>query len=195
MPADASAMSTATNTPAIGQGGLGSGRNSRRSNRRQLERELDTAARHRRQMAAHDFYNSPPKFEDIWICEFCEYEKIFGVPPRALIRDYEMKDRRHRQEEADRKRLLEKAKAKSRKGKKSGRLNKGQTTSNNTASAHGEDTEQLEGDSATPMKAGHGSSTDRIIDNPGDFGEETGHLYARTDVTIEPDLVPSEDNT
>ncbi|UKZ71609.1 uncharacterized protein TrAtP1_012564 [Trichoderma atroviride] len=55
---------------------------------------------------------------EIWICEFCEYERIFGEPPRTLIRDYEIKDRRHRQEEADRKRLLEKAKAKSRKGKK-----------------------------------------------------------------------------
>mgnify|MGYP005989200687 CR=1 FL=1 len=194
MPAEASAMSTATNTPAVGQGGLGSGRNSRRSHRRQLERELDTAARHRRQMAANDFYNSPPKFDDIWICEFCEYEKIFGVPPRALIRDYEMKDRRHRQEEADRKRLLEKAKAKSRKGKKGGRL-KGQTTSHNTASAHGEDTEQPEGGSATPMKAGHDNSTDPIDDSSGDFGEGNDHLYARTDVTTEPEMVPSKDNT
>jgi hypothetical protein len=46
---------------------------------------------------------------------------IFGVPPRALIRQYEMKDRRRRQEEADRKRLLEKAKEKSRKARKGGK--------------------------------------------------------------------------
>lgn len=106
-----------------------------------------------------------------------------------------MKDRRHRQEEADRKRLLEKAKAKSRKGKKGGRLNKGQTTSNSTASAHGEDTEQLESNDTTPMNAGHGSTTDPNNDSSGDFGEENGHLCAKTDVTTQPDLVPSKDNT
>lgn len=99
----------------------GGSRDSRRKNRQRLERELNAAARHRRQLAAEDNHRSPPKLSDIWICEFCEYERIFGEPPRALIRDYEIKDRRHRQEEADRKRLLEKAKAKSRKGRKSGK--------------------------------------------------------------------------
>lgn len=79
------------------------------------------AARHRRELAADNNHRNPPKLSDVWICEFCEYERIFGEPPRALIRDYELKDRRHRQEEADRKRLLEKAKAKSRKGKKIGK--------------------------------------------------------------------------
>lgn len=79
------------------------------------------AARHRRELAANTYFQSPVKITDIWICEFCEYERIFGEPPRALIRDYEIKDRRHRQEEADRKRLLEKAKAKSRKGRKNGK--------------------------------------------------------------------------
>lgn len=79
------------------------------------------AAQHRRQVAAQSYYNSTPKPQDIWICEFCEYERIFGKPPRALIRNYEIKDRQHRQEEADRKRLLEKAKSKSRKAKKNGK--------------------------------------------------------------------------
>ncbi|PHH86589.1 hypothetical protein CDD83_10011 [Cordyceps sp. RAO-2017] len=95
---------------------------SRRKSRRRLEQELNLAARHRRQIAAENYDHHPPKAEDVWICEFCEYERIFGEPPRALIRDYEIKDRRHRQEEADRKRLLEKAKAKSRKGKKNGKV-------------------------------------------------------------------------
>ncbi|KND89859.1 hypothetical protein TOPH_05428 [Tolypocladium ophioglossoides CBS 100239] len=103
--------------PAKGTGGKSD--HSRRKSRRRLERELNMAARHRQQIAAENYYHHPPKGEDVWICEFCEYERIFGEPPRALIRDYEIKDRRHRQEEADRKRLLEKAKAKSRKGKKS----------------------------------------------------------------------------
>jgi hypothetical protein len=52
------------------------------------------------------------------LCEFCEYEAIFGEPPRALTRHYEVKDRKLRLQEAERRRLLEKAKAKSRKAKK-----------------------------------------------------------------------------
>lgn len=91
---------------------------SSRKTRSRLERELAIAARNRRQVATENYYHNPLDLTEIWICEFCEYERIFGEPPRTLIRDYEIKDRRHRQEEADRKRLLEKAKAKSRKGKK-----------------------------------------------------------------------------
>nr|RBQ94776.1 hypothetical protein FVER53263_02187 [Fusarium verticillioides] len=94
----------------------GSG-SSRRDSKRRLDRSLERAARRRRQEARRD----PTKTADEWICEFCEYEMIFGVPPRALIRQYEMKDRRRRQEEADRKRLLEKAKEKSRKARKGGK--------------------------------------------------------------------------
>ncbi|KAJ5562708.1 hypothetical protein N7535_002846 [Penicillium sp. DV-2018c] len=60
----------------------------------------------------------PPSLEDIWICEFCEYESIFGRPPEALIRQYEMKDRKERKRLAEKKRLLEKAKMKGRKTKK-----------------------------------------------------------------------------
>lgn len=94
---------------------------SSRKTRSRLEKELAAAARTRRQIATENYYHNLVNPEDIWICEFCEYERIFGEPPRTLIRDYEIKDRRQRQEEADRKRLLEKAKAKSRKGKKAGK--------------------------------------------------------------------------
>lgn len=92
---------------------------SRPRTRRQLDRELAKAADERRAEARAKYENNPPKADDIWVCEFCEYERIFGEPPRALIRAYEKKDRLVRQEAADRKRLLEKAKAKARKGKKS----------------------------------------------------------------------------
>ena len=54
----------------------------------------------------------------MWICEFCEYEDIFGIPPVYLIRQYERKDRAERKKAAEKRRLLEKAKAKGRKGKK-----------------------------------------------------------------------------
>ncbi|OHX00640.1 hypothetical protein CSPAE12_00671 [Colletotrichum incanum] len=91
---------------------------SKQKSRRRAEKELRMAAKHRRQEAEYKYYNNPPKPEDMWICEFCEYERIFGEPPFALIRQYEIKDQKARRKEEERKRLLEKAKAKSRKGKK-----------------------------------------------------------------------------
>ncbi|KAJ4263791.1 hypothetical protein NW762_005824 [Fusarium torreyae] len=98
----------------------GSG-SSRRDSKRRLDKSLETAARRRREVATEARRANPQEAKDGWVCEFCEYEDIFGEPPRALIRKYEIKDRRRRQEEVDRKRLLEKAKAKSRKGRKSGK--------------------------------------------------------------------------
>lgn len=109
-------------------------------------------------MATDNYYRNPPKLADDWVCEFCEYERIFGEPPRVLIRDYEMKDRRHRQEEAERKRLLEKAKAKSRKSKKSGK-----TASKGSHNAqHQVDHSQaefLDDQDAPPMHHDHSHST------------------------------------
>ncbi|KAI1080466.1 hypothetical protein F5B20DRAFT_580132 [Whalleya microplaca] len=89
------------------------------------------AAKQRRRETEYQNYHHPPAPEDIWICEFCEYERIFGRPPEALIRQYEIKDRRRRREEAERRRLLEKAKMKSRKGKKANKL----PAKNNAAAA------------------------------------------------------------
>ncbi|OBR08663.1 hypothetical protein CH63R_07428 [Colletotrichum higginsianum IMI 349063] len=91
---------------------------SKKKSRCRAEKELRMAAKQRRQEAEYKYYNNPPKPEDMWICEFCEYERIFGEPPFALIRQYEIKDQKARRKEEERKRLLEKAKAKSRKGKK-----------------------------------------------------------------------------
>ncbi|KAK6594809.1 hypothetical protein H4I96_10540 [Botrytis cinerea] len=86
--------------------------------RRRASKEYQIAARQRRQQQEYQNITHPPNPEDIWICEFCEYESIFGELPMALIRQYERKDRRIRKQEAERKRLLEKAKTKGRKGKK-----------------------------------------------------------------------------
>jgi hypothetical protein len=80
------------------------------------------AAKQRRQEQEFKNYHRPPVPDEVWICEFCEYERIFGRPPEALIRQYEIKDRRRRREEVERRRLLEKAKMKSRKGKKAAKL-------------------------------------------------------------------------
>lgn len=76
------------------------------------------AARQRRIQQEYANIHHPTPPEDLWICEFCEYESIFGAPPHALIRQYEVKDRRERRRLAEKRRLLEKAKLKGRKGKK-----------------------------------------------------------------------------
>ncbi|KKK21311.1 hypothetical protein ARAM_006119 [Aspergillus rambellii] len=76
------------------------------------------AARQRKIQQQYANLHHPPSLEDIWICEFCEYESIFGRPPEALIRQYEIKDRKERKRLAEKKRLLEKAKMKGRKNKK-----------------------------------------------------------------------------
>ncbi|KAK4697937.1 hypothetical protein P7C71_g221, partial [Lecanoromycetidae sp. Uapishka_2] len=89
-----------------------------RKPRRSLEKQYARAARERRIKQEVSNYRNPPKQEDVWICEFCEYESIFGEPPKALIQQYEAKDRRERKRVAEKRRLLEKAKMKGRKGKK-----------------------------------------------------------------------------
>ena len=76
------------------------------------------AARQRKLQQEYNNLQHPPAPEDVWICEFCEYESIFGQPPHALIRQYEIKDRKERRRLAEKRRLLEKAKLKGRKGKK-----------------------------------------------------------------------------
>ncbi|KAJ5099419.1 hypothetical protein N7532_006420 [Penicillium argentinense] len=76
------------------------------------------AARQRKIQQQYTNINHPPISSEIWICEFCEYENIFGHPPEALIRQYEIKDRKERKRLAEKKRLLEKAKMKGRKTKK-----------------------------------------------------------------------------
>ncbi|KAH9235158.1 hypothetical protein K456DRAFT_1749029 [Colletotrichum gloeosporioides 23] len=114
---DAASSIAAPPAPApAGKGGAQPGK--KKKSRRRQEKELRLAAKHRRQEAEYRYINNPPKPEDMWICEFCEYERIFGEPPYALIKQYEIKDQKARRKEAERKRLLEKAKAKSRKAKK-----------------------------------------------------------------------------
>lgn len=89
-----------------------------RKPRRPSGKQYAVAARQRRIRQDYNNYHHPPSSEDVWICEFCEYESIFGSPPEALVRQYEIKDRRERRRLAEKRRLLEKAKMKGRKGKK-----------------------------------------------------------------------------
>ncbi|ETS78526.1 hypothetical protein PFICI_10588 [Pestalotiopsis fici W106-1] len=90
---------------------------------------LARAAKQRRREQEYKNKINPPAPGDLWICEFCEYERIFGQPPVGLIRQYEEKDRQRRNAETQRRKHIEKAKNKSRKGKKPGKL----PPKNNTA--------------------------------------------------------------
>ena len=101
-------------TPNNGQQADAQGKKPRRS-RSELYARAERARR-RRQEANNRIH--PPGPEDLWICEFCEYEDIFGMPPLALIRQYEAKDRKEQKRLREKRRLLEKAKMKGRKGKK-----------------------------------------------------------------------------
>ena len=103
---------------------------SQKKSRRRDAKELLLAAKARRRQTENQNAHNPPRAEDIWICEFCEYEAIFGRPPEALVRQYEIKDRKLRQQEEERRRLLEKAKMRSRKGKK---VSKAPAKSNNSS--------------------------------------------------------------
>lgn len=91
--------------------------------RRPLHKQYALAARNRRARQEMNNFKNPPKEEDVWICEFCEYESIYHEPPKALIRQYEAKDRLERKRLAEKQRLLEKAKMKGRKGKKGNKKN------------------------------------------------------------------------
>ena len=102
-----------------------------KSKKKRRNRAYQLAARQRKLQQEYQNFHNPPRREDIWICEFCEYETIFGSPPKALIRQYESKDRKERKRVAERRRLLEKAKMKGRKGKKGN--NKKNNNANNQA--------------------------------------------------------------
>lgn len=143
------------------------------------------AACDRQDIAATHYYNNPPKIEDIWICEFCEYERIFGEPPRALIREYEIKDRRARLEEADRKRLLEKAKFKGRKGKKNGKVPaKGASTHLN----HADLPQNGEHIAPLPEHSGRGHSTQSEGDEEEDDYAEYQERIPRSRTNARPIL-------
>ncbi|KAG9255460.1 uncharacterized protein F5Z01DRAFT_673403 [Emericellopsis atlantica] len=153
---------------------------SRKQQRKRLDGELREAARERQRIAVEKYWHNPPKPEDFWMCEFCEYEQIFGEPPRALIREYELKDRRARQEEADRKRLLEKAKAKGRKGRKNSKAQgKAQHAPNQQL-----DRQEMYDPDIPPNHDGQGQSTQSEEDYEEDYVAEYDD-YSSTGVEVD----------
>jgi hypothetical protein len=82
-----------------------------------LSKRLDEQARTRRREQEARNRLQPPR-SDAYVCAFCEFEMIQNYPPKYLIREHELKERRSHKEAEKRKRLLDKAKAKRKKGKK-----------------------------------------------------------------------------
>nr|POF07079.1 hypothetical protein CFP56_31703 [Quercus suber] len=102
--------------------------------RRRPSKEYALAARQRQLQQEYTNYHHRPVKDNMYICEFCEYEDIFGVKPVAMIRHYEIKDRQERKKAAEKRRLLEKAKMKNRKGKK-GKGGKNNHSNNHSGAA------------------------------------------------------------
>lgn len=126
-----------------------------RKPRRSATKLYAYAARKRRTQQEYANFHNPPS--QPWICEFCEYEDIFGRPPEALIRQYEMKDRKERRRLAEKRRLLEKARMKGRKGKKASK--KAQNNANNTQHAQ------------TPPPGGYDRRDDGSLDAEDDYDD------------------------
>lgn len=154
---------------------------SERKNRRRAARDLHVQARKRREETTRQNYLHPQKPEDQWICEFCEYERIFGYPPVALIRQYEIKDRKLRQQEEERRRVWEKAKARSRKGKK-GKLPSKSSNASNNMHGHAND-----GHHAPTMTNSHSQETQSEVFDDEDEEYDDGQYEIDSDLpALEP---------
>ncbi|KAK5134213.1 hypothetical protein LTR08_006873 [Meristemomyces frigidus] len=89
-----------------------------KTRRRHPAKEYALAARQRQLQQEYTNYHHRPTKQSMWICEFCEYEDIFGEPPVAMIRGYEVRAREERKREVERQRLLEKVRGRRGRGKK-----------------------------------------------------------------------------
>ncbi|ODV89994.1 hypothetical protein CANCADRAFT_1725 [Tortispora caseinolytica NRRL Y-17796] len=47
----------------------------------------------------------PPDLTDLWVCDFCQYEMIYGRPPHSFLRAYEIAERKERKRELGRQRI------------------------------------------------------------------------------------------
>ncbi|KAJ5947377.1 hypothetical protein N7466_000392 [Penicillium verhagenii] len=140
-----------------------------------------SASRQRKIQQQYTNIHHPPSLEDIWICEFCEYESIFGRPPEALIRQYEIKDRKERKRLAEKKRLLEKAKMKGRKTKKTSK-----NASKNASGHHSYDRASVDHSSAT----GSGPHDDDYVGHEYDEEPELPTPNPESPTDLKPPLPP-----
>lgn len=174
-PADTHALPTSDGGV---KGGAAQSATSDKKTRRRAAKDLHMQAKKRREDTARQNY----KPEDQWICEFCEYERIFGYPPVALIRQYEIKDRKLRQQEEERRRVWEKAKARSRKGKKGSKV---PAKNNNIAPAHPADVHQTPPMSSNTQSQGTQSEdydeNDYEAEPDYEVDDEIPHLISEAD--------------
>ena len=145
--------------------------------RRPLSKQYAMAARDRRLRQNYNNFHHPSKEEDVWICEYCEYEAIFGQPPEALIRQYEIKDRRERRRLAEKRRLLEKAKMKGRKGKKSTKNAKNANASTQSQQANQKQRYDQQNAMAYPVEQQGMQSDDYVLD---DYDDDLPTLVPQT---------------
>lgn len=162
---------------------------------RRPSKEFALAERQRRLQQEYTNYHQRPTKDSMWICEFCEYEDIWGSRPEALIRQYEIKDRKERQKAEERRRLLEKAKQKNRKGKK----NSGKGAAKTNAPANG--AAQPYGDENAPLPPEE--QQDELFDDEYDDGYDpvdpppnvADQRYAADYPAYDPQpLAPDKDN-
>lgn len=111
------ASSGASRSPRGADGGRAKQQGRKKKGRSKISQELDTQARERRRVQQEQNALNPTT-DDLYICPFCEFENISGYKPRFLIRSFEIKERKKRLEAERRQRLLDKAKARARKGRK-----------------------------------------------------------------------------
>ncbi|KAL1838690.1 hypothetical protein VTJ49DRAFT_2416 [Mycothermus thermophilus] len=146
----------------------------RKSTRRRTTKSYLVAAEERRR--ATQLYNKrhPPKPDEIWICHFCEYEWIFGHPPEALVRAYEIKERKQKQLEEQRRAQWERMKKGKHKGKKNSKLpNKNSHAGAQDNMHHHADTRGgMAGDHHHYGHGGHGEEEEEYYDEDEYYDDE-----------------------
>ncbi|EFX01890.1 hypothetical protein CMQ_4961 [Grosmannia clavigera kw1407] len=100
---------------------------------KKLDRELAKQARERKRIQQRQNAVTSPSSE-FYICPFCEYESFYKKKPKSFIRSFELRERKKREQAEERQRLLDKAKARGRKGKKAARAATSSKTGSSTDS-------------------------------------------------------------
>ncbi|ORY83193.1 hypothetical protein BCR37DRAFT_392537 [Protomyces lactucae-debilis] len=122
-----------------------------RPNKTPSEKSEDRVRLVRRQRRELKAKLKPGETPPLWICQFCEFESIFGYAPLALIDGYNERMRSARRAAQERARLLEKARSKGKKKKKKAAA----TTPSSSATP------------AATATDGHGAATTAPIAKPG----------------------------
>jgi hypothetical protein len=164
-----------------------------KTSRRSAAKEYAAAAKARRRETLLYNRRHPPKPEEIWICDFCEYEAIFGRPPEALVRQYEIADRKQRQLEQQRRVQWERMKKGKHKGKKHSKLPA-------KASNQAQDPHQAAGTHGGPINSNYSQGTqseegyceeEEYDDEDYDPDDEIPPLESDLGDVVQQDIIPA----